>query len=143
MAGLVTWLGRAKNAEAISTLLDDVAARRRVGTQARREALLRWSPHLQGPVYLENLIAAAEHVRSEGARQPTNWVPVVDDEPFSKAEAYVEPYQRPTGRQLLPATVRHHRVVRKAAAARRVYRSEGLSALLRKAVVVARRRIGR
>ncbi|MDJ0416384.1 glycosyltransferase [Rhodococcus opacus] len=130
-------------AEAISTLLDDVAARRRVGTQARREALLRWSPHLQGPVYLENLIAAAEHVRSEGARQPTNWVPVVDDEPFSKAEAYVEPYQRPTGRQLLPATVRYHRVVRKAAAARRVYRSEGLSALLRKAVVVARRRIGR
>lgn len=129
-------------AEAISTLLDDVAVRRRVGTQARREALLRWSPHLQGPVYLANLIAAAEHVRSEGARQPTNWVPVVDDEPFSKAEAYVEPYQRPTGRQPLPATIRHHRLVRKAAAARRFYRSEGLSAVLRKAVVVARRRIG-
>ncbi|WP_448073190.1 glycosyltransferase [Georgenia yuyongxinii] len=135
--------------ETITALLDDVALRRRVGTQARREVLLRWSPHVQGPVYLDNLLAAAEHVRLHGARRPTAWEPVVDDEPLSAADAYVEPYAVPVASGLR-AGVRRHPLARraapllgKAAAARRVYRAEGARAVAVRAGRLVRRRLGR
>jgi glycosyltransferase involved in cell wall biosynthesis len=127
----------------IAALLDDLPLRRRVGSQARREALLRWSPHLQGRVYLDNLLAAAAHVRSHGPRQPSGWEPVTDDEPLSAAESYVEPYEMPgTGARLVPARLRRHALVTKAQAARRVYRAEGVGAVARKAVRTVRSRLG-
>ncbi|MPV37591.1 glycosyltransferase, partial [Georgenia subflava] len=111
---------------AVTALIEDAALRRRVGSQARREALLRWSPHLQGRVYLDNLLAAAAHVRSHGPRRPTDWSPVLDDEPLSGAEAYVEDYAVPApGARQLPAALRHGRIGTKLAAARRVFRSDG------------------
>jgi len=119
--------------EGIAKLLDDVALRRRIGTQARREALLRWSPHLQGPAYLQLLEAAAEHVRTNGPRRPTGWQPVYDDEPYSAGDAWVERYALPSRRRLpVPAAVRRHPWVRRLGAVRRVYRTAGGRAVLAK-----------
>ncbi|QDB78475.1 glycosyltransferase [Georgenia sp. 311] len=128
---------------ALTSLLDDVALRHRVGSQARRDALLRWSPHLQGRVYLENLLAAADHVRREGPRRPTDWEPVVDDEPLSAADAYVEPYALPAPAGRVPAALLSHPLARKAAAARRVYRAEGAREVGRRVVRTLRARVRR
>ena len=133
--------------EAVAALLDDEVLRRRMGTQARREALLRWSPHVQGRVYLDNLLAAARIVRFEGPRRPTDWVPVQDDEPLSAAEAYVEPYALPSG---VPdgiaggvararTTFRRTGVGRKLSAAKRVYDAEGAAAVATRARTVVGR----
>lgn len=130
-------------ADAMTALLDDVGLRRRVGTQARREALLRWSPHLQGEVYRDNLLAAADHVRRHGPRRPSGWEPVFDDEPLSAADAYVEPYTLPTPAGRVPAALRQHPLVRKATAARRVYRAEGAGEVARRVVGTLRARAGR
>lgn len=130
-------------ANALTALLDDVGTRRRVGSQARREALLRWSPHLQGQVYLDNLLAAAAHVRAHGARRPTGWAPVFDDEPLSAADAYVEPYAIPAPGGAIPASVRAHPLVRKAAAVRRVYRAEGAPEVRRRVLRTLRSRLRR
>ncbi len=52
---------------ALDALLGDAALRRRLGTRARRDALLRWSPHLQAHRYLDILDS-----RRLGASQPVN-----------------------------------------------------------------------
>ncbi|RPF25907.1 glycosyltransferase [Georgenia muralis] len=130
-------------AAAVGELLDDVALRRRVGTQARRDALLRWSPHLQGEVYLENLLAAAEQVRLRGPRVPTDWEAVADDEPFSAADSVVDAYALPTGRRLVPASVVGHPFVRKLASARRVYRADGLRGVSDRTMQAVRRGVDR
>ncbi|WP_413451017.1 glycosyltransferase [Georgenia phoenicis] len=118
------WVG------ALTALLDDAVLRRRVGTQARREALLRWSPHLQGRAYLAALEAAAEEVAAHGHRPPSGWEPVADDEPLSAADAYVEPYARPTRRRH-PALRRLARTApaRRAQAVLRVLRAGGVRAV--------------
>ncbi|UNX56333.1 glycosyltransferase [Georgenia sp. TF02-10] len=135
---------RAEWVAGIAALLDDPAERRRVGTQARRAALLRWSPHVQGPVYLDNLLAAAEHVRAAGPRRPTGWEPVVDDEPLSAAEAYVEPYAVPaTTGGGVPDRLRRHPLARQVAAARRVYRAGGARAVAAKTARVVAGRLRR
>lgn len=115
---------------ALTGLLDDAVLRRRVGTQARREALLRWSPHLQGRAYLAALETAAEQVALHGHRTPSDWEPVADDEPLSAADAYVEPYARPTRRRR-PALRRLARTVpvRRAQAVLRVLRAGGVRAV--------------
>jgi len=128
--------------DAMAALLDDLALRRRVGSLARREALLRWSPHLQGRVYFDNLLAAAERVRAHGPRQPTDWEPVYDDEPLSAIDSYVEPYQVAAPSRL-PGTLRSHPLARRLAAAQRVYRAGGVPAVARKAASVARARLRR
>ena len=127
-AGHDDWVG------ALDALLDDVVLRRRVGSLARREALLRWSPHLQGKAYLDNLHAAAAIVRAEGPRSGSTWEPVFDDEPWSAADSFVEPYEVPSRRGRVPAAVSSNGLVRRAAAARRVYRRDGLTGLVRKVV---------
>ncbi len=124
--------------DAISRLLGDTALRRRIGTQARREALLRWSPHVQGSVYLANLHAAVNHVRQYGSRQATTWVPVADDEPASRIEAYVEPYGSNTARRRSTSVVW---VVRTVTAVRRVYRDQGARAVFRKATRAVAERV--
>ncbi|MGQ0615781.1 MAG: glycosyltransferase, partial [Acidimicrobiia bacterium] len=79
-------------ADALALLADDDLMRRRLAARARRDALLRWSPHLQGPRYL-GIIEAARGWRDQrdttvAAGRP--WVPVVHDEPLTEAplEAY-------------------------------------------------------
>ncbi|MFP5327405.1 MAG: glycosyltransferase, partial [Acidimicrobiia bacterium] len=58
------------------TLLDDAPLRRKLGTRARRDALLRWSPHLQGRAYLEILESDLP------PRRPSVWTDAVAlDEP--------------------------------------------------------------
>ncbi|MCK6211779.1 glycosyltransferase [Georgenia sp. EYE_87] len=126
--------------EGIGILLDDAALRRRIGTQARREALLRWSPHLQGPAYLAVLKAAIDHVRENGPRRPSTWEPVHDDEPYSAADAWVERYAVPIGDGLrIPAALRHHPWVRKLGAMRRIYRAAGGRAVAAKVAAALRR----
>lgn len=139
---------------AISALLDDEVLRRRMGTQARREALLSWGPYLQGRVYLDNLVAAARLVRECGPRREgefSGWEPVEDDEPLTAAAAFLEPYELPpvfdkSLRGRLAAA--KHRVLltrpgRLAQAARRVYTAEGGRAVLGKAKGVLARKLGR
>jgi hypothetical protein len=65
-------------AAAVTSLLDDATERARMGARARRDSLLRWSPHLQGRRYL----ALLERVKRAEARRPRpGWVPVRLDEP--------------------------------------------------------------
>ncbi|MDO8108555.1 glycosyltransferase [Isoptericola sp. b441] len=83
---------------AIGRLLDDDLLRRRVGVLAEREALLRWGPHLQGLAYQRILVEVARIRRADGPRV-TSWEPVLDDEPLSAADAWVEPLVVPRVRQ--------------------------------------------
>lgn len=55
-------------ADRILILLDDDLARKRMAKRARRDALLRWSPHLQGHRYLEILRDG-----TLGRHQPSSW----------------------------------------------------------------------
>lgn len=122
---------------ALLRLLDDDAERARIGSLARREAMLTLSPHRQAEVYAEILQDAAAIVR-EGASRPTTWVPVADDEPWSAADAYVEPYPGETadGRRVPAGLVRLRARV---TAAGRVFRAGGVPAVARKVVALARR----
>lgn len=135
----------------LDRLLTDREARERLGRAARREALLRWSPHLQGRRYLEILERGQRQVvegpppaRPAGRRA---WTPVILDEP---PEPFVlEPYPPPAdrlewltagGRRLVVRCRRraaHWR--RRAARAAGIWREQGVGAVARKAVEVVRR----
>ncbi len=70
------WVG------ALDTLVSDPAARSRLGRRARRDALLRWSPHRQADRYLEILHAAQALVASGRPDRPhSGFVAVTLDEP--------------------------------------------------------------
>lgn len=119
---------------AIEALLDDELLRRRIGTQARREALLRWGPHVQADRYVEILRESAQHVRVHGPRSVGGWEPVVDDEPLDAAEGWLEPYPGLPG-EPPPASLtwlRASGAARRLAAARRVYRTSGPLGVARK-----------
>jgi hypothetical protein len=76
----------------LDAVLGDADARSRVGARAQREALLRWSPHLQGARYLailEQIVASTRGARRQPA--PT-WEPVLLDEPFLANPTPLEPY---------------------------------------------------
>ncbi|MGC5628448.1 glycosyltransferase [Georgenia sp. Z1344] len=129
--------------DALDALVHDPALRRRVGARARREALLTWSPHVQGRTYRELLIDAAARVRSEGPRVSTGWNPVTDDEPFDAAGAHVEPYALPRSGLRVPPAIAGSRAVRLLGAARRVRRDAGTVELVRRGVGKVRGRLGR
>ena len=80
---------------AIDGLLRDPLRRRRMGSHARRDALLRWSPHLQAQRYLSILERArdwpAERPRRLASRPP--WPVVIRDDPLKPyvLERYVIP----------------------------------------------------
>ncbi|HVE47718.1 MAG TPA: glycosyltransferase family 4 protein, partial [Acidimicrobiales bacterium] len=78
-------------AAALRSLCFDPAQRARLGHRARRDALLSWSPHLQGRRYLEIL---EEEWPERAVPPPTGsgWEPVSHDEPFAPVtlEAYGE-----------------------------------------------------
>lgn len=120
--------------EALLRLVDDGAERARIGAQARREAMLTLSPHRQAAVYRSILRDAAEIARQDGQRASA-WEPVVDDEPFSAADAWVEPYPGAVAsRAGSPALAR---VRRQASAVARVYRAGGATAVVRRVAAVA------
>jgi hypothetical protein len=73
---------------AIESLITDASLRRRLGTRARRDALLRWSPHLQAHAYAEILATA------QPATHTSTWTDVVaPSEPF--VERPLERYELP------------------------------------------------
>ncbi len=83
--------------DAIDRLLVDDALRHSVGRHARREALLRWSPHLQAHRYREILETAELRQPSESA---SAWVPVAHTEPPHPFE--LEPYGAASTSDALP-----------------------------------------
>jgi hypothetical protein len=87
---------------AIDGLLRDPLRRRRMGSRARRDALLGWSPHLQARRYLGLLETArswpAERSRRLASR--SRWEPVVHDDPL--VPHGLEPYALP-GVEAAPA----------------------------------------
>lgn len=86
---------------ALLRLVDDGGLRERLGRRAQRDALLRFSPHLQGSRYLEILQGGAGQTEH---RPPSDFRPVVHDEPFSPVR--LEPYDdsSPPPDQMAPAT---------------------------------------
>ena len=124
--------------EALTLLLDDGVERARIGSQARRDALLTLSPHLQAEVYRSILRDAAQLVRSGSReRRVSSWEAVIDDEPLSAADAFVEPYPghlEGGGRSPYP-----NGLTSRARAVVRVYRAAGLRGVVRKSKAVLAR----
>lgn len=105
--------------EALVQLLDDPVLRHRTGARARRSALLRWAPALQGATYQQLLRDALVHRLDVGPRVSA-WEPVADDEPFDGAAAWVDPYPPAAGQVGAVPPWR-----RRLATVRRVYGSGG------------------
>jgi glycosyltransferase involved in cell wall biosynthesis len=83
--------------DAVERLVDDRLLRRLVGERAEREALLRWSPHLQGQRFLD--ILAAAHDWRGATRDPApQWTHAIADEPFTPL--LLEPYRASRGAPL-------------------------------------------
>ncbi len=85
---------------ALTKLVADGAQRRRLGTRAQRDALLRWSPHLQAHAYLAILQSVASVSRT------STWTDVVaPSEPY--VERPLETYELPRRwSMVLPVPVR-------------------------------------
>lgn len=71
--------------DALARLLVDPLLRARMGAAARRGALLRWSPHLQGRRYLE-ILEQAHEWRDCHRPADRSWVDVALDEPLIPVE---------------------------------------------------------
>lgn len=80
---------------ALDSLLGDEVLRGRLGSRARRSALLRWPPHLQGARYLEILCAARDDLAKAEDRRTSSWQPVANDEP--PVASPLQRYGRPDG----------------------------------------------
>jgi hypothetical protein len=121
---------------ALDELLDDGDARARLGERARRDALLRWSPHVQGERYLAILDRACARVDGRGSRHSSAWIPVALDEPAM--DVRLEPYP-PTSAHRAASQRATARLVRLARRSVEVWRQEGVGAAVRAAM----RRLGR
>jgi len=121
---LVSW------EQSLSSLLDDDALRERMGSRARRAALLEWSPARQGRAYQSILRQALQRRLSEPLRV-SPWSPVADDEPFDVA-TFMEPYP-PAAASVRTAAWRRH-----VATVSRVYRAQGWRGVAQ----AVRRRVG-
>ena len=128
--------------EQLLGLLDDELERARIGSQAARHALLTLSPHRQATVYQSILRDAAQHVRQGGRDRVSTWEPVVDDEPFDAAAAFVDPYPGTpcAGRR---AAWRSNRPVRTFESVARVLRAVGVTGVARKSGAVLLRTLRR
>lgn len=73
---------------ALARLADDELLRRRIGTAARRSALLEWSPHLQAARYVEILRA----VRTAAKERRSHWTDLAVDEPVAPGPVPLSPY---------------------------------------------------
>jgi glycosyltransferase involved in cell wall biosynthesis len=74
----------------LQQLVDDGELRQRLGRRARRDALLRWAPHLQAVRYLQILRDGSRRRQGGSA-----WQPVVRDEPYISVA--LEPYDDRVG----------------------------------------------
>ncbi len=77
--------------DAIGHLLEDATAARHIGSRARREALLRWSPWRQAERYADILDRATELARNP-SRAANRIPPVTRDDPPTALD--LEPYER-------------------------------------------------
>jgi len=127
--------------QALDALLSDRSLRRRTGARARREALLRWSPHRQADRYLAVLAEARAVVAAGRPPRRTTWDPVAPDEPAVRS--FLEPYTPVP----VPGPTRRERVVVRLdgwrARALALYRVEGAGAVAQGVLRVARRKLGR
>ncbi len=123
---------------AIEGLLDDSDARARVGERARRDALVGWSPHIQGERYRAILERVRGRVTEPRPRESSGWVPVALDEP--PTEVPLEGYELPVAlRSTDTAAPGHTRLIQLARRGRAVWREEGAGAALRAAARKLRR----
>jgi glycosyltransferase involved in cell wall biosynthesis len=76
----------------LAAVLDDPDTSTRVGARAQREALLRWSPHLQGERYLALLERTVASTAGERRSPSPAWTPVALDEPPLHDPPPLEPY---------------------------------------------------
>jgi glycosyltransferase involved in cell wall biosynthesis len=128
----------------LNALLDDPALRQRLGTRARRDALLEWAPNRQGRRYLE--ILRSIQPRSVDA---SPWEPVSKDEPFEAVA--LEPYppasavngelDRPKTAKVTVARLRAA-FGRRSRDLGRAVRDEGVGGATRRTVGFLRRRLG-
>jgi glycosyltransferase involved in cell wall biosynthesis len=77
---------------ALGELLDSEPTRQRLGRRARRDALLRWSPNLQGRRYLAILERASAGGGVARSRQESAFDGVALDEPAFERPFALEPY---------------------------------------------------
>jgi glycosyltransferase involved in cell wall biosynthesis len=108
---------------ALERLVRDPVYRRSLGMRARRDALLRWSPYLQGERYQAVLERSFEWA---GAHRQSSWESVVHDEPFTSVA--LEPYDDldPTSGQPRPYSLprlRRAQVVREKITGPQTWRS--------------------
>ena len=116
---------------AVGGLLADDTERARIGNRARRDALLRLSPHRQGRRYLE--ILETVRVRDAGT---SSWIPVVHDEP--SVNSPLDDYDTAVdaiGSRHIPAPMRllYRRARSTAGLVRRTWQREGAAAVATKA----------
>jgi glycosyltransferase involved in cell wall biosynthesis len=115
-------------------LVEDEQERKRLSHRARRDALLRWSPHLQGHRYLDLLERARAHVAGGRPLRASAWEPLVLDEPVEPAPCPLEPYgTEPAGRH------EPGRAAPIAARAWRTFRDEGPGVAARRTAARVRR----
>ncbi len=135
--------------DALDALLGDEAGRQAMGARARRHALLRWSPALQGARYLAILdqIVAAGPMTD----RTSTWTPVVLDEPELAVD--LEPYgDQVDAAAAAPAPPAPDRWTRWGASGRRLedvarrgvasVRRDGVAATAQRGLDKVRRRLG-
>jgi hypothetical protein len=128
-------------------LLSDGLLRGALGARARRDALLGWSPRLQGPRYLEILTHARDELLAGHRRGRSSWPPITRDEPpvptslapYAPAADDIDPLPLASSRRL--GRVRRALVTR-LGAARRTWRDRGARHTVR-AIARGLRRDGR
>lgn len=108
--------------EALEELVASHHRRARMGSLARREALLTLSPYTQGRVYARLLVDATTHLRLHGRRESSSWEPVTKSEPFT-AGVEVDPYELSSPSLVATAASRIKRLGRRAAS---VAREQGI-----------------
>jgi glycosyltransferase involved in cell wall biosynthesis len=115
----------------LDRLIEDQQEQKRLGHRARRDALLRWSPHLQSHRYVDLLERA--RVRVVGGRpvRASSWEPLVLDEPVEPAPVPLEPYGPEAGKTARPVGL--------AKRAWRTLRDEGPRVAARRTADFARR----
>jgi len=135
---------------ALRGLLSDDGLRSRLGSRARRDALLRWPPHLQGARYLAILESARADLAHLRSARTSSWVPLAPDEP--PVPSPLQPYAHADKWWVHPpetAVIRRLRAgaARRVSATARRFRENGLRAAgraaLRGAAADSRRLVAR
>lgn len=127
-----------KWAEKITELVVDPQLRERMGRQAMRAAIFRYSPDIQGRHYQDILLDAWLQVASHGHKTMSDFPPIYDDQPQVGYAAVVERYGLPRGK-LVEAGAQLGEVLCRGASA---VRSEGIKVTAQRGWSFLRRRLG-